>query len=84
MTGGDAKGDPTTEAMFVPEGDGIVVATMLTQGPWDPNSQYGGSHGCDLARRVLGERSDGNARGQLEPEHLALALEEVRVAAADG
>jgi hypothetical protein len=29
--------------MFVPEGDGTVVATMLTQGPWDPNSQYGGT-----------------------------------------
>lgn len=31
------------DAMFVPEGDGIVVATTLTQGPWDPNSQYGGT-----------------------------------------
>lgn len=30
------------EAMFVPTGDGGVVATMLTQGPWDPGSQYGG------------------------------------------
>ena len=29
--------------MFVPEDDGVVVATMLTQGPWDPNSQYGGT-----------------------------------------
>src|ERR1051325_9661631 len=29
--------------MFVPEGDGIVVATDLTQGPWDPNAQYGGA-----------------------------------------
>ena len=29
--------------MFVPDGDGFVVATMLTQGPWDPNSQYGGT-----------------------------------------
>jgi hypothetical protein len=29
--------------MFVPEGDSFVVATMLTQGPWDPNSQYGGT-----------------------------------------
>lgn len=28
--------------MFVPEGD-AVVATMLTQGPWDPNGQYGGT-----------------------------------------
>ena len=43
MTGGDADEDPTTAAMFVPAGDGIVVATMLTQGPWDPNSQYGGT-----------------------------------------
>jgi Thioesterase-like superfamily len=31
------------EAMFVPEDDGVVVATALTQGPWDPNSQYGGT-----------------------------------------
>jgi hypothetical protein len=31
------------EAMFVPDGEGFVVATMLTQGPWDPNSQYGGT-----------------------------------------
>jgi hypothetical protein len=29
--------------MFVPEADGVVVATGLTQGPWDPNSQYGGT-----------------------------------------
>jgi hypothetical protein len=29
--------------MFVPEGGSVVVATMLTQGPWDPNSQYGGT-----------------------------------------
>ena len=32
----------TPEAMFVPDGDGGVVATILTQGPWDPGSQYGG------------------------------------------
>ena len=31
------------QAMFVPEGDGIFVATALTQGPWDANSQYGGT-----------------------------------------
>ena len=29
--------------MFVPENERFVVATMLTQGPWDPNSQYGGA-----------------------------------------
>jgi Thioesterase-like superfamily len=29
--------------MFIPEGESFVVATMLTQGPWDPNSQYGGT-----------------------------------------
>ena len=29
--------------MFVPEDESFVVATMLTQGPWDPNSQYGGT-----------------------------------------
>jgi len=31
------------EAMFVPEDDDTVVATELTQGPWDPNAQYGGA-----------------------------------------
>jgi hypothetical protein len=29
--------------MFVPSGDGGVVATELTQGPWDANAQYGGA-----------------------------------------
>jgi hypothetical protein len=29
--------------MFVREDECFVVATMLTQGPWDPNSQYGGA-----------------------------------------
>src|SRR5690349_14474250 len=40
--------------MFVPEGDGIVVATMLTQGPWDPNSQYGGTPAALLTWAVEG------------------------------
>src|SRR6478735_11071683 len=29
--------------MFVPDGPDAVVATILTQGPWDPNAQYGGT-----------------------------------------
>jgi len=29
--------------MFIPDGDDVVVATLLTQGPWDPNAQYGGT-----------------------------------------
>ena len=29
--------------MFVPDGADAVVATILTQGPWDPNAQYGGT-----------------------------------------
>jgi hypothetical protein len=29
--------------MFVPDGPGAVIATMLTQGPWDSNAQYGGT-----------------------------------------
>jgi hypothetical protein len=29
--------------MFVPDGDDAVIATVLTQGPWDPNAQYGGT-----------------------------------------
>lgn len=28
--------------MYEPDGD-LLVATTLTQGPWDPNAQYGGS-----------------------------------------
>lgn len=31
------------EAMFVPDGDDAVIATLLTQGPWDPDAQYGGT-----------------------------------------
>ena len=30
------------QAMFVPDGPDTVMATVLTQGPWDPNAQYGG------------------------------------------
>jgi hypothetical protein len=29
--------------MFEPDGPDAVVATVLTQGPWDPNAQYGGT-----------------------------------------
>ena len=36
--------------MFVPEGDRVVVATRLTQGPWDPGSQYGGTPAALLTR----------------------------------
>jgi hypothetical protein len=42
------------EAMFVPEGDGVVVATELTQGPWDPGSQYGGTPAALLTWAVEG------------------------------
>ncbi len=31
------------EAMFIPDGPDHVVATVLTQGPWDANAQYGGT-----------------------------------------
>ena len=35
------------QAMFLPDdeggGDGAVVATVLTQGPWGPDAQYGGA-----------------------------------------
>lgn len=40
--------------MFVPEADGVVVATQLTQGPWDPNSQYGGTPAALLTWVVEG------------------------------
>jgi hypothetical protein len=29
--------------MFVPDGPDSVIATVLTQGPWDSNAQYGGT-----------------------------------------
>ena len=29
--------------MFVPDGPDAVIATILTQGPWDSNAQYGGT-----------------------------------------
>ena len=29
--------------MFIPDGPDHVVATVLTQGPWDSNAQYGGT-----------------------------------------
>ena len=38
--------------MFIPDGDGHVVATILTQGPWDPNAQYGGTPAALLAWAV--------------------------------
>ena len=40
------------EAMFVPDGDDAVIATILTQGPWDPNAQYGGTPAALLAWAV--------------------------------
>jgi hypothetical protein len=49
-TGVEAAG--VEEAMFVPQGDGIVVATALTQGPWDPNGQYGGAPAALLTWEV--------------------------------
>lgn len=38
----------------MPDGEGFVVATMLTQGPWDPNSQYGGTPAALLTWVVEG------------------------------
>jgi pimeloyl-ACP methyl ester carboxylesterase len=40
--------------MLVPEADGVVIATMLTQGPWDPDSQYGGTPAALLTWAVEG------------------------------
>ena len=53
LRGGPAK-QGHVEAMFVPDADGVVVATMLTQGPWDPNSQYGGTPAALLTWAVEG------------------------------
>ena len=41
-TTGSTVEEPDAPAMFVPDGEGFVVATLLTRGPWDPGSQYGG------------------------------------------
>lgn len=38
--------------MFVPDGPDAVVATLLTQGPWDSNAQYGGTPAALLAWAV--------------------------------
>ncbi len=38
--------------MFVPDGDDSVIATVLTQGPWHPNAQYGGTPAALLTRAV--------------------------------
>ena len=35
--------------MFIPDGDDAVVATLLTQGPWDSNAQYGGTPAAVLS-----------------------------------
>jgi hypothetical protein len=48
---GDPTGAPTDEALFVPDGDGIV-ATHMTQGPWNPAHQHGGPVSALLARTV--------------------------------
>jgi len=42
------------DAMFLPERDDVVVATELTQGPWDPDSQYGGTPAALLTWAVEG------------------------------
>jgi hypothetical protein len=40
------------EAMFIPDGPDHVVATVLTQGPWSPDAQYGGTPAALLAWAV--------------------------------
>ncbi|MFM8305305.1 MAG: thioesterase family protein [Actinomycetota bacterium] len=45
------SGAPDADALFVPDGDG-VVATSLTQGPWHPEHQHGGPVSALLARAV--------------------------------
>lgn len=47
----DHRVAPTEEALFVPDGDG-VVATQFTQGPWHPEHQHGGPVSALLARAV--------------------------------
>ena len=48
--------------MFLPDGDDAVIATVLTQGPWDPNAQYGG---CAAAGVLVAPKP-----GELRGEHL--------------
>jgi hypothetical protein len=40
------------EALFLPEGDGVYLATHLTQGPWNPAHQHGGPVSALLAHTV--------------------------------
>lgn len=60
-------GDP--EAFYVPDGDGFV-ATELTRGPWDANSQHAGP-----ASALLGRELD--RAGRLEQAQLARVTYEI-------
>ena len=40
----------STEAVFVPDGDGRFIATELARGPWDPAAQHGGAPAALLMR----------------------------------
>jgi hypothetical protein len=61
--------DPDLNAFYVPDGDGFV-ATELTRGPWDPNSQHAGPPSALLGRTI-------DAAGQLEDAQLARVTYEI-------
>lgn len=44
--------DASSEAMFVPSGDGRFTATEHTGGPWDPALQHGGAPSALLVRTL--------------------------------
>jgi len=47
------------DALYLPEGSGLVRPTELTRGPWDPSAQHGGAPAALLAGAVEGVASDG-------------------------
>lgn len=39
-----------TDAVYEDRGDGVVIATEFSRGPWDPNAQHGGAPAAMLMR----------------------------------
>lgn len=52
----------TAGALFEPAGDGLVRATELTRGPWDPDAQHGGPPSALLGRAIEAVQPGGDLR----------------------
>jgi hypothetical protein len=42
----------SADTLFEEHGDGLVAATVLTRGPWDPRAQHGGAPAALLGRAI--------------------------------